>query len=411
MLACSVAEAAATVAVALATAVVAVAVIMTVAADVVATVAATAARAMARPATAIIVAAVAVATVAAMVTAAAVAKSRATRPHRPPLPHRLLQLPLLPRLLPSKFGKELNSALFLPVPPLLVLAGGIQRPLTASRLEKRFFCARRWISGRFAFDTRFPKLGKSRTIPVAPPPSGALAMTPPQPQLPVAVPLSDTVRSVLSLIILIHFCCVFTVLASGFRRSPMLERLVSLFAPYTRGMAFDPGTISYYHTLGREQDDDAILLVDLYPDSESPVTGQALLKTITLPAEEPRWLESRHRYLALAKIIQINAPEGEEAGQDRDATAAEVAKAVGRTIIVENQLETGKFPRAVVRCVRRMSQPRLLTALDEGSPPDPTASAYDILLYTADVFIAEDGQTVIVKRAARNQQAPLQPNS
>ena len=284
--------------------------------------------------------------------------------------------------------------------------------MTASRLEKRFFFrARVEIQAGLRLTPGVLSLKRVAQPRSRSPPFSAPAMTPPQPQQPVAIPLSDTVRSVLSLVIVIHFCCIFTVLASGFRRSPMLEKLVSLFAPYTRGLAFDPGTISYYHTLGREQDDDAILLVDLYPDSESPVTGQTLLQTITLPAEESCWLESRRRYLALAKISQINAPEGEEAGQDRDATAAEVAKTVGRAIIIENRLESGKFPRAVVRCVRRMSQPRLLATLDEGFPPEPTAAAYDILLYTADVFIAEDGQTVIVKRAARNQQAPLQPNS
>lgn len=239
----------------------------------------------------------------------------------------------------------------------------------------------------------------------------APAMSPPKPSPAPAGPLSDLTRSVLSLVIVIHFCCVFAVLASGFRRSPMLERLVAIFAPYTQGLAFDPGTIPYYHTLGREQDDDAILLVDLYPDSESPLAGQTLLKTVSLPAGESPWLESRRRYLALAKIIQQNAPEGEEAGQERDATAAEVAKAVGRGIIIENRLESGKFPRAVVRCVRRMSQPRDTAELNEGFPADPTAAAYDVPLYTADVWIDVDGQTVIVKRAARNEQAPLQGSS
>jgi hypothetical protein len=81
---------------------------------------------------------------------------------------------------------------------------------------------------------------------------------------------------------------------------------------------------------------------------------------------------------------------------------------VGRGIIVENRLENGKFPRAVVRCVRRMSQPQNLAELNAGFPPDPTAAAYNITLYTADVWIDEDDQTVIVKRAARNEQAPLQ---
>ena len=236
-------------------------------------------------------------------------------------------------------------------------------------------------------------------------------MTPPKPTEPAGT-LSELTRSVISLVILMHFCCVFTVLASGFRRSPMLEKLVTyVFARYTQGLAFDPGTIRYYHTLGRDEDDDAILLVDLYPDAESPVTGQTLIKTVSLPDSESRWLESRRRYLALAKIIQVNAPEGGEADpeqQNRDATAAEVAKAVGRAIIAENRLENGKFPRSVVRCVRRMSQPLRLADLDEGFPADPAASTYDVPLYTADVWIDDDGQTVIVKRQSRNQQAPLQ---
>lgn len=239
-------------------------------------------------------------------------------------------------------------------------------------------------------------------------------MSPPKPPPPAAGSVSDVTRSVLSLVILIHFCCVFVVLASGFRRSPMLSRLVGIFAPYTQGLAFDPGTIRYYHTLGREEDDDAILFVDLYPDSESPLAGQTLIKTISLPSDESRWLESRRRYLALAKIIQVNSPEGGESDpeqQDRDARAAEVAKGVGRGIIVENALENGKFPRAVVRCVRRMSQPRDLAGLNDGFPPDPTAAAYDVTLYTADVWIDEDGQTVIVKRSARNEQAPLRGSS
>ena len=107
MLACLAAEAAAAVAVARATAVVAVVVIMTVAAVVVATV------------------------------AAMVARVRAVVMTRPPLllPKRLLpprlrplRLPPRLRLPPSNFGSELNSAVQPPVPALLVLTGGIQKP-------------------------------------------------------------------------------------------------------------------------------------------------------------------------------------------------------------------------------------------------------------------------------------------
>ena len=238
-------------------------------------------------------------------------------------------------------------------------------------------------------------------------------MTSPKPSASPAAggTFSDTARSILSLVILIHFCCVFVVLASSFRRSPLLERLIEIFGPYTQGLVFDPGTVPYYHTLGRLQDDDAVLLVDLYPDSESPLAGQTLIKTVELPASESPWLESRRRYLALAKVIQVNAPEDEEAEEGRDRVCAEIAKAVGRRVIEENRISADKAPRAVVRCVRRMSQPRNLTELNPGFPPDePTAAAYDIPLYTADVLIDEDGQTLVVKRASRSELAPRQNN-
>jgi hypothetical protein len=60
--------------------------------------------------------------------------------------------------------------------------------------------------------------------------------------LPPADPLADdaalgpspTLRSVLSLVIFIHFCCVFVVLSSTFRRSALQSRLVAIFGPYTQ---------------------------------------------------------------------------------------------------------------------------------------------------------------------------------
>lgn len=223
------------------------------------------------------------------------------------------------------------------------------------------------------------------------------------------VPLGEfppLTRSILSLIIVLHFCCVFTVLASNLRRSALQNRLVSIFAAYTQLLNFDPDYSPYYHTLAREQDDDAILIVDLYPDATSPIAGQTILKTIELPDGGSRWGESRRRYLALAKIIQANAPQEGEAEPAQDATAGEIAKAIGRGLILQH-----KAGRAVVRCVRRMSQPMDLTALDPGFPPNsPTDARYDITVYTADVFIDEEGETIVVKRASRNELAPRQNN-
>src|SRR5947207_15031353 len=82
-------------------------------------------------------------------------------------------------------------------------------------------------------------------------------------------------RSVVSLLICVHLFCVAAVLASNspgsYRRSPLQGRLVSVFAPYTRLLHFDPEFTPYYYTLGRPLDDDTRLVIDLYASGELPV--------------------------------------------------------------------------------------------------------------------------------------------
>src|SRR5438477_9799429 len=90
-------------------------------------------------------------------------------------------------------------------------------------------------------------------------------------------------RSIVSLILCIHLFCVTVVLASNFRRSPLQARLVSIFAPYTKLLHFDPEFTPYYYTLGRNSDDDTWLVIDLYPSADQPVTQQEIAKTMRLP--------------------------------------------------------------------------------------------------------------------------------
>src|SRR5436305_1401027 len=63
----------------------------------------------------------------------------------------------------------------------------------------------------------------------------------------------------------------------------------------------------------------------------------------------------------------------------------------------------------VVRCMRRMSQPFDLAALNTGFPADrPTDPGYDATVYAADVWIDEDQQVQMQKRASRAEVAPRQ---
>jgi len=211
---------------------------------------------------------------------------------------------------------------------------------------------------------------------------------------------SDTLRGVISLALFIHLFCVAVVLSSNFRRSRLQARLVSLFAPYTQLLHFDPDFTPYYFTLGRPSDDDTWLAIDLYADATQPVVAQPLVKTVRLHDGTSAWLGNRRRCLQLAQMLATSA-DPESANDD---ITSEIAKPVGAWLI----RQTGNG-RAVVRCVRRMSQPYDLTTLNAGYPTDrPTDAAYDATLYEADVWIDEDGETQVQKRVSRAEAAPRQ---
>jgi hypothetical protein len=206
-------------------------------------------------------------------------------------------------------------------------------------------------------------------------------------------------RSILSLLIVIHFVCVLTVLGSMYRRSRLQSRLVGIFGPYTQLMAFDPGFFTpYFYTQGRTTDDDAIISVDLYADADRPVEEQQPLATATLPSDGSRWLTDRRRAVALARQLAMYAdPEN-----GADELSGEIARAVGSRLMAEKGAR-----RAVIRCTRRLSQPLDLSTLFPGFPADnPVASQYDELLYEADVWIDEDGQVQVQRRVAAAEAAP-----
>lgn len=210
---------------------------------------------------------------------------------------------------------------------------------------------------------------------------------------------SPTVRSILSLLIFIHLFCVLVVLGSTFRRSALQSRLVAIFGPYTQVLAFDPGFYtSYAYTQGRTSDDDAILVLDLYADAQRPVEQQEKLKTVTFPDGGSPWLADRRRGFALARLMAGYA----EPDNEIDELTGEIARGVGARLLQEYAAR-----RAVVRCIRRLSQPLDLTTLFPGFPPgDPTAAAYDEVLYEADVWIDEDGEVQVQRRVAQAEAAP-----
>lgn len=210
-------------------------------------------------------------------------------------------------------------------------------------------------------------------------------------------------RSLASLALTIHLFCVGVVLAAScpnFRRSALQNRLVALFAPYTQLLYFDPDFTPYYYTLGRPVDDDTWLVIDLYPSADKPVDQQSPIKTLRLPDGEGRLSLRRRQAMHLARLLALHAdPEVE----NEDLTS-EIARAAGSF-----GMRQANAARAVVRCMRRLSQPFDLAALNPGFPPDrPTDPAYDVTVYEADVWRDEDGEIQVLRRASRAEVAPRQ---
>lgn len=219
-----------------------------------------------------------------------------------------------------------------------------------------------------------------------------------QPEQPAGV--SDTLRSIISLVLFIHLFCLAVVLGSNFRRSELQARLVSVFAPYTQLLHFDPNFTPYYFTLGRSSDDDTWLAIDLYADANLPVSDQPLVQTVKLHEGASPWLGNRRRSFQLAQMLAASA----DSESENDDITSEIAKPVGVWLI-----RATKNGRAVVRCMRRMSQPYDLATLTPGFPADqPTGAAYDATLYEADVWIDEDGNPQVQKRVSRAEAAPRQ---
>jgi hypothetical protein len=201
------------------------------------------------------------------------------------------------------------------------------------------------------------------------------------------------------MLLIIHFFCVFTVLASTYLRSTLQSRLVSIFGVYTELLAFDPGQyIPYFYTHGRTRDDDATFSLDLYPAGDVPVAQRPLIKSVSFPEPGSNWLGERRRAIRLAQQLAYFAdPE-----VDRDDLAAEIARGVGSRVMREHGAQA-----AVLRCTRRLSQPLDLTTLFRDFPADnPAAPAYDELVYEADVYFDEDGQVQAIRRQAAAEVAP-----
>ena len=191
------------------------------------------------------------------------------------------------------------------------------------------------------------------------------------------------VRTVVSLLILIHCFCVFIVLSANGERSLFQARLVEVLAPYTGLLNLDPDFVPYYLTHGLEADDDYAIEIELDVAGSEP-------QVIYLP-QQGLWPPLRaQRWRALARVLAAGAQ------RDDDAASGRIATALGG-----HAMDRYGAARVVVRCVRH--EP--MTVAERAAANRNNSQR--VVVYEADV-IRQDGETFAVKRDQQSRVAPVE---
>lgn len=201
------------------------------------------------------------------------------------------------------------------------------------------------------------------------------------------LPLGETGRTVISLLLFVHLFCLAVVLSGNYLRSPLQQRLIALVAPYTRLLNFDPDFTKFQLTHAAEEDDDHVIVVSL-PDTPG-------LPLVRFPDVGWRGSDRYQRYQRLASALAFAA------NREQDSVTAEYAKAIGARVMAERGV-----PRVVVRCLRHLA-PSIEQSRQERMGTASDSDASDLQpVYEADVWVAEDNSVQVLKRSSRREVAP-----
>jgi hypothetical protein len=208
---------------------------------------------------------------------------------------------------------------------------------------------------------------------------------------------SPGVRQVVSLVLIVHLFCVLVALTSYTQRSALQDRLLNVLAWYTRTFDIAPTVAPYHYTQYDALTGDADLDDEIYLeiDIENAAGERIAYRLDQLGFGFP---DAHRRFSAYAREMAFYVNEGGSG----DTELGEFAKSVARFALSKLGTDVG-----VLRLKRHISQPRSLLNLREGFPEDPLATAYERVLYEADILLADDGEPQVIKREGRGEVAPV----
>ncbi len=196
---------------------------------------------------------------------------------------------------------------------------------------------------------------------------------------------NPTVRSVASLVLFIHLFCLALVLTSNQAASPLQQRLLFLFRPYTQLLNFDVSYTRFDYT--QETIDDTDHRIEYLPEGKSATEPN---DWVHLTAGAPG-SDRRQRHQRLAGIMSYFA------SRDDDGTTAVIASAVS------SHLDQNGSPIDQIRVRRHVLQtPDQVqgTNVNERNPNHP--------MFFQDVYRAQviEGGGAVQKVEERGQVAP-----
>lgn len=214
-------------------------------------------------------------------------------------------------------------------------------------------------------------------------------MTPviPETETTESAAIGETARTVISFLLFVHCFCVVVVLSSNYVQSPLQQRLVTLVAPYTQSLNFDPDFTRFHLTHAAEEHDDHVIEVTL-PDAPD----QPLMR---LPDVGWRGGDRYKRYQRLASAMAFAA------NREFDSVSGQYARAIGDRVMAEREAT-----RVVVRCYRLPARALQEDGLGLEDPPGPRDRSQYQSIYEADVWIADDSTIQVLKKSSRREVAP-----
>lgn len=221
---------------------------------------------------------------------------------------------------------------------------------------------------------------------------------------PGALP-SATTQQVVSLLLILHFSCVFLALSTynalgSFRRpSALQERLLAVLLPYTRTLDIEPGLAPYHLTQYDATTNDNDLDDEYFLEIETAGSdGKPIFRNLNAFSNSFPDAQRRFRTYAVQAAFFLSL------GEEGEAPFGEFLRSAAGFALRQLQVEQG-----VLRLKRHISQTRLLSNLGSEFPPDPLADRYIETLYEANVLLDEDGEAQVIRREGPAVLAPVIP--